>query len=239
MQQESLSSSSSSRSSNRSLTPPSLFCTMRQQWVFLVAVVAMMCFVVPMAAIEAFVPSASSSGSIEARTSRVSRTTTCLASNNNQSAKNEDEDEGEQAKAVMAAVAPPERKTKKPQLSRPERKALERQKKLEQERAKRRKPSAAAVASSSSSPYSLHSKAVSHLTEKSTADDVTRAIKRAQNNHDHHDLKVVADFLINECDVGFAYGYRGSLLARLTVAALHFGNQQVARRAIDIRRLGT
>lgn len=113
-------------------------------------------------------------------------------------------------------------------LSRPERKALERKKKTQKERSPKRKPK-----------YTLHSTAVSKLTKESTADDVTRAIKRAQNNHDRHDLKVIADFLIDECDIGFAYGYRGSLLARLAVAALHFGKHEVAHRAIDIRRLGT
>lgn len=115
---------------------------------------------------------------------------------------------------------------KKSQLSRPERKALERQKKLQPQRSKPPK-------------YELHSNAISRLTKNSTAEEITRAIKRAQNNHDHQDLKVIADFLIEECDVGFAYGYRGSLLARLAVAALHFDNHQVARRAIDIRRQGT
>lgn len=119
-------------------------------------------------------------------------------------------------------------KTKK-KLSRPERKALERQRKL----IRRKTPSRQSATS-----YNLHSQAISELNEESTADDVLRAIKRAQNNHDHHDLKVIADFLIDECDVGFAYGYRGSLLARLAVAALHFRNHQVARRAIDIRHMG-
>jgi hypothetical protein len=116
-------------------------------------------------------------------------------------------------------------KTKR-QLSRPERKALERQKKLQSPPRPKK------------SNDLVRSHAVSLLTKDSTLEDVTRAIKRAQNNHDHQELKVIADFLINECDVGFAYGYRGSLLARLAVAALHFENHQVARRAIDIRRLG-
>jgi hypothetical protein len=120
------------------------------------------------------------------------------------------------------AVAESEQKKK---LSRPERKALERQKKERpQQKIKKAK-------------YNLHSTAVSKLTKDSTADDVMTAIKRAQNLHDHHDLRVVADFLIDECDVGFAYGYRGSLLARLAVAGLHFGNHEVSRRAIDIRRV--
>jgi hypothetical protein len=133
----------------------------------------------------------------------------------------EDEDEPTNTNVV----AEPEQVQEK--LSRPERKALERQKKQQQQKViKKQKPK-----------YNLHSTAVSILTKDSTADDVMRAIKRAQNLHDHHDLRVVADFLINECDVGFAYGYRGSLLARLAVAALHFENHEVARRAIDIRRV--
>lgn len=85
--------------------------------------------------------------------------------------------------------------------------------------------------------YKLHSTAVSQLTASSTAEDVVKAIKRAQKLHDHHDLRVIANFLIDECDVGFAYGYRGSLLARLAVAALHWENHDVARRANEIRRL--
>lgn len=131
----------------------------------------------------------------------------------------------EEKDVVLSSATTKNATTKKPRLSRPERKALERQKKNEPQR-------------SSKPKYSLHSNAVSQLTESSTADEVTRAIKRAQKNHDHHDLQVVADFLIGECNVGFAYGYRGSLLARLAVAALHFGNHKVARRAIDIRRMG-
>ena len=121
--------------------------------------------------------------------------------------------------------APPPKQKRK--LSRPERKALERQKKQQKQKGSSRK----------SAKYKLHSKNVSKLTKESTADDVLKAIKRAQNLHDHHDLRVIADFLIDECEPGFAYGYRGSLLARLAVAALHFENHQVARRAIDIRRL--
>jgi hypothetical protein len=130
------------------------------------------------------------------------------------------DDRGTQNQEVISTAS------KRTTMSRPERKAMERQKKEEQLRSKKR-----------TSSYSLHSNNISQLTKESLAEDVIRAIKRAQNNHDHQDLKVIADFLINECDVGFAYGYRGSLLARLAVAALHFGNNQVARRAIDIRRL--
>lgn len=142
----------------------------------------------------------------------------------------EEASDGKSPAKVVVALVPGERQETR-QLSRPERKALERQKKVEQQRSKNRKSKPSPESSSSSS-------VVSRFTDKSTADDVTRAIKRAQNNHNHHDLKAVADFLIDECEVGFAYGYRGSLLARLAVAALHFSNHQIARRAIDIRRLG-
>lgn len=55
--------------------------------------------------------------------------------------------------------------------------------------------------------------------------------------HDHHDIRVIANFLLEECGEDFAYGFRGSLLARLAVAALHFGNHDVARQAIAVRRL--
>jgi hypothetical protein len=112
-------------------------------------------------------------------------------------------------------------------LSRPERKALERQKKQRQQNPRKK----------IKTKYNLNSGAVSALTEKSNAEDVIKAIKRAQNTHDRHDLRVIADFLIDECDVGFAYGYRGSLLARLAVAALHFEYHDVARRAVEIRRM--
>ena len=117
------------------------------------------------------------------------------------------------------------RKTK---LPRSERKALERQKKA---RKKQQQPP------KKTNSFKLHSNAVSQLTSQSSADDVVRAIKRAQKQHDHHDLRVIAKFLIEECDVGFAYGYRGSLLARLAVAALRWENHAVARKAIEIRRL--
>lgn len=55
--------------------------------------------------------------------------------------------------------------------------------------------------------------------------------------HDHHDIRVIGDFLLDECDEGFAYGYRGSLLARLAVAAMHLGDNESARRAIEARRV--
>jgi len=118
----------------------------------------------------------------------------------------------------------------KRKLPRSERKALERAKKNNNGNRNKRK-------NNRKKDYSLHSTAVSRLTSSSTADDVVKAIKRAQKMHDHHDLRVIAGFLIDECDIGFAYGYRGSLLARLAVAALRWENHEVARRAIEIRKL--
>jgi len=86
-------------------------------------------------------------------------------------------------------------------------------------------------------PYDLHSNRVSSLNINSTADDVLKAIKRAQNLHDAHDLRAVEQFLLEEVDETFAYGYRGSLLSRLAVAALHMSNNELARKAIDVRRI--
>ena len=132
---------------------------------------------------------------------------------------------------------------KKPQkLSRPERKARERQRKQDQKQNRRRKHNYADRQATSQTQgktdkdsLSLNSNAISKLTPQSTADDVVRAIKRAQNLHDHHDIGVVARFLIEETDPSFAYGYRGSLLSRLAVAALHMNSHALARKAIDAR----
>jgi hypothetical protein len=120
-------------------------------------------------------------------------------------------------------------------LPRSERKALERQKKVD--RRKQPQVQLHAQAPQNHTSIQLHSNAASQLNATSTADVVLRAIKRAQKNHNHHDLRVIAKFLMEECDVGFAYGYRGSLLARLAVAALRWENHVVAQQAIDIRRL--
>lgn len=130
---------------------------------------------------------------------------------------------------TTTATAEPPRQGKR-KIPRSERKALERQKKANNVKNPNKKKA-------NTKNYKLHSNAVSQLTHSSTAEDVVKAIKRAQKNHDHHDLRVIANFLIDECDVGFAYGYRGSLLARLAVAALRWENHAVAKRAIEIRRL--
>jgi hypothetical protein len=65
----------------------------------------------------------------------------------------------------------------------------------------------------------------------------SRAIKRAQNLHDFHDMGTIAAFLIDECDEHWGYGFRGSLLSRLAVAALHMKAVDVASRAINARRV--
>ena len=46
--------------------------------------------------------------------------------------------------------------------------------------------------------HQLHSQRVSKLDEKTTADDVVKAIKRAQNLHDEHDVVEIAHFLLEE-----------------------------------------
>jgi hypothetical protein len=119
----------------------------------------------------------------------------------------------------------------KRKIPRSERKALERKKKANANNRNKKNNNR------KHNDFKLHSKAISQLSSSSNHDDVVKAIKRAQKQHDHHDFRVIANFLIDECDIGFAYGYRGSLLARLAVAALHAENHNVARRVIEIRRL--
>jgi GTP-binding protein len=63
-----------------------------------------------------------------------------------------------------------------------------------------------------------------------------RAIKRAQNLHDVTDLRAISRFLLEQTTDAFAYGYKGSLLARLAVAALHLQQHDIARRAMNVRR---
>jgi GTP-binding protein EngB required for normal cell division len=132
-------------------------------------------------------------------------------------------------------------------LTRPERKALERQRKAARKNANHRKHNFAERRRSNGvngsrqeekgeeGRYDLHSTIVSALNETSTPDVIMRAIKRAQNLHDEHDLRNIERFLFEQTDASFAYGYRGSLLSRLAVAALHMDNHELARRAIDVR----
>lgn len=133
---------------------------------------------------------------------------------------------------------------RKQQLTRPERKALERERKRNRSNVNHRRHNfkdRAHVLNSRRAPhegrYDLHSTAVSTLSKDSTADDVLKAIKRAQNLHDVHDIRAIERFLLEEVDHSFAYGYRGSLLARLAVAALHMENHRLARKAIKERKL--
>jgi len=131
-----------------------------------------------------------------------------------------------------------------PRLSRPERKAQERANKLNKT-APRRKHNFKERSqilqddadAGGSGRYDLHSTAVATLNQDSTADDVMRAIKRAQNLHDVHDIRAIERFLLEQTDASFAYGYKGSLLARLAVAALHVNNHELARKAITVRRV--
>jgi len=135
-------------------------------------------------------------------------------------------------------------KSKKSKLPRSERKALERQKKerTKENNSHRRRHNfkererLLSRTDEGEGRYDLHSKKISKLTAESSADDVVKAIKRAQNLHDVHDIRNIERFLIEEVDESFAYGYRGSLLARLAVAALHMSNHELARKAIKVRR---
>jgi GTP-binding protein len=133
----------------------------------------------------------------------------------------------------------------KDRMSRPERKALERQKKSARRKnanhrkhnySERKADELARMVSDGEGRYELHSTGVAALNGTSTPDDVMRAIKRAQNLHDDHDLLSIGRFLFEQTDASFAYGYRGSILSRLAVAALHANNHELARKAIDERQ---
>lgn len=136
-----------------------------------------------------------------------------------------------------------ERTPPKTRLTRPQRKALERERKQQNKNSKtskrkhnysdrrdflkdKRRPG--------EGRYDLHNGSVLNETS-TTPDEIMRAIKRAQNLHDAHDLLAIERFLLERTDPHFAYGYRGSLLARLAVAALHLGNHRLARVAIHER----
>mmetsp|Transcript_1960 Transcript_1960/g.2198 ORF Transcript_1960/g.2198 Transcript_1960/m.2198 type:complete len:566 (-) Transcript_1960:145-1842(-) len=129
--------------------------------------------------------------------------------------------------SVNKARLTPLYSSKEKNLSRPERKALERKKKEKQR---------GGTNKNKDKHYNLHSTKVSELTKGSSAEDVFTAIKRAQKRHDVHDIRNIATFLTEEVDDSFAYGYRGSLLARLAVAALHMSENESASKAIEIRR---
>jgi uncharacterized protein YcaQ len=120
-------------------------------------------------------------------------------------------------------------------LSRPERKALEREKKEKRKNKNHRKHNFdernQAASGTNGAPLDLNSGRVLSK-DTSTADDVLRAIKRAQNLHDVQYIRSIERFLLEEVDESFGYGYRGSLLARLAVAALHLQEHAIARRAM-------
>mmetsp|Transcript_17850 Transcript_17850/g.38749 ORF Transcript_17850/g.38749 Transcript_17850/m.38749 type:complete len:603 (+) Transcript_17850:202-2010(+) len=128
-------------------------------------------------------------------------------------------------------------KTKR-KLSRPERKAQERARnqRNNNRNGRKRRNTSSNNRNSTGKEFRLHSTAISKLTSSSTADDVVKAIKRAQNMHDVHDIRNIERFLLEEVDESFAYGYRGSLLSRLAVAAMHMNNNELARKAIEVRR---
>lgn len=133
----------------------------------------------------------------------------------------------------------------KKKLSRPERKALERENKAyragntnhRKHNYNDRSDTLNARRSPGEGRYDLHSNAVPKLTKDSTVEDVVKAIKRAQNLHDVHDIRAIERFLLEEAPNSFAYGYTGSLLSRLAVAALHMNQQGVARKALVERQL--
>ena len=137
------------------------------------------------------------------------------------------------------------KKKDKAKLSRPERKALERERKAQRKNSNHRRHNYGDRASTLESHqskgegrYDLHSTAVSSLNkDTSSADDVMKAIKRAQNLHDIHDIRAIKRFLLEEVDDGFAFGYKGSLLARLAVAALHMGHHGLASQAMQERKV--
>lgn len=132
---------------------------------------------------------------------------------------------------------------KKSKLTRPERKAKEREAKARRKNSNHRKHNYAARAamlrgkvSPGEGRYDLHSNSISTLNKDSSADDVMKAIKRAQNLHDVHDMRAIEHFLLEKAPKNFAYGYMGSILSRLVVAALHLGEQKLARKALDVRQ---
>jgi len=127
--------------------------------------------------------------------------------------------EGNALTSHKKSHSPSSSKSKK--LSRPERKKMER----------------AIKKSRKSGIYQLHSTRISELNvQSSTHEDVMIAIKRAQNLHDEQDIMTIGRFLLEGVDDTFAYGYKGSVLARFAVAALRCGQYDIAQQALDERR---
>lgn len=124
---------------------------------------------------------------------------------------------------------------KRKKLSRPERKMQERARKQGR---KSSKANNVATTSSRHKQKQLNNSTKRLILPKNntTADDVIKAIKRAQKYHDKHGLQIIQHFLVEEANVSYAYGYRGSLLSRLAVAAMHVNDVALARKAIEVRR---
>ena len=49
-------------------------------------------------------------------------------------------------------------------------------------------------------------------------------------------MRNIERFLLEEVDEHYAYGYRGSLLSRLAVAAMHMDEDELATKALEVRR---
>ena len=71
----------------------------------------------------------------------------------------------------------------------------------------RRKKGAAA----SANVHRLNSNRIGKLDDTTTADDVVRAIKRAQNLHDIHDMNEIAKFLLEDVGEFICFGFVGLL----------------------------
>lgn len=84
--------------------------------------------------------------------------------------------------------------------------------------------------------YKLHSNRVSELNISSTAADVMTALKRTQNTKDAADLRVISEFLLRGVSDSFAYGFKGSLLARLAVVSLRLEEYEIAQEVIIMRQ---
>lgn len=84
--------------------------------------------------------------------------------------------------------------------------------------------------------YKLHSNRVSELNPSSTASEVMTALKRVQKTKDAADLRVISEFLLRGVGDSFAFGYKGSLLARLAVTSLRLEDYDIAREAIVMRQ---
>jgi len=62
------------------------------------------------------------------------------------------------------------------------------------------------------------------------------ALKRTQNTKDAADLRVISEFLLRGVGDSFAYGFKGSLLARLAVVSLRLDEYDIAQEVITMRQ---